>query len=86
MKKEPDLGFVERSVEEIAEVISDGELVVIESTIYPGVCEEIVKPVLDKTGKKYMLAHCPERINPGDPKWNVSNIPRVVGGVDKEST
>ena len=85
-EKEPDLSFVVSAVEEIADVISDDELVVIESTIYPGVCEEIVKPILDKTKKKYLLAHCPERINPGDPKWNVSNIPRVVGGVDEDST
>lgn len=85
-EKEPDLTFVIKAIEEIADIISDGELVVIESTIYPGVCEEIVKPILDKTDKKYLLAHCPERINPGDKIWNVSNIPRVVGGVDNAST
>ena len=85
-EKEPDLIYVIKAIEEIADVVSDGELVVVESTIYPGVCEEIVKPILDKTGKNYLLAHCPERINPGDKIWNVSNIPRVVGGIDKKST
>jgi len=85
-EKEPDLIYVIKAIDEIANILSDGELVVIESTIYPGVCEEIVKPILDKTGKDYFLAHCPERINPGDKIWNVSNIPRVVGGIDDKST
>ena len=85
-EKEPDLSLVRKATADVASVLSDGELVVIESTIYPGVCEEIVAPVLDETGKKYLLAHCPERINPGDPKWHVDNIPRVIGGVDREST
>src|SRR3989344_3869401 len=82
----PDLSPVKNATKSIASVLEDDQLVVIESTIYPGVCEEIVKPILDATGKKYFLAHCPERINPGDKKWNVSNIPRVVGGIDAEST
>ncbi len=82
----PDLSLVQKATEEVAAILQDGQLVVVESTIYPGVCEEIVKPILDKTGKKYLLAHCPERINPGDPKWHVDNIPRVVGGIDEEST
>jgi len=84
--KDPDLNPIRRATEEVAKIISDNQLVVVESTIYPGVCEDIVKPILDKTGKKYLLAHCPERINPGDPKWNVSNIPRVVGGICETST
>jgi len=46
----------------------------------------LVAPILEKSGKKYRLAHCPERINPGDPKWTVANIPRVIGGIDAEST
>jgi nucleotide sugar dehydrogenase len=60
----------------------------LESTVNPGVCEEVVMPIFDhagyKIGKDYFLAHCPERINPGDPKWNVTNIPRVVGSYDAE--
>lgn len=83
--KDPDLGPVMNAVENIASVIEDGNLVVIESTIYPGVCEEVLDPILEKSGKKYYLAHCPERINPGDEKWHVGNIPRVVGGVDQKS-
>jgi len=65
-----------------------GILVVVESTINPGVCEEIVLPLFEekslKVGKDFFLAHCPERINPGDPKWNVLNINRCVGGVTKK--
>ena len=64
-----------------------GQLVVIESTINPGVCEEVVEPIFAKAGfvvgQDYELAHSPERINPGDPKWNVTNIPRVVGSFTK---
>lgn len=83
---DPDFTFVRQAVESIAGIIEDGQLVVIESTINPGVSEELVAPILDKSGKRYYLAHCPERINPGDPKWTVANIPRVVGGIDAEST
>lgn len=83
--KEPDLNAVKKATEEVASVLKDNQLIIVESTIYPGVCEELLKPILDKTNKKYFLAHCPERVNPGDKKWNVSNIPRVVAGIDKES-
>ena len=79
----PDLQPVKTAVSTIAKNLKPGQLVVIESTINPGVCEEIVAPIFAKAGymvgKDYELAHSPERINPGDPKWNVTNIPRVVG-------
>src|SRR6056297_2755969 len=83
---DPDFTFVRQAVESIAGIIDDGQLVVIESTINPGVSEDLVAPILDKSGKRYYLAHCPERINPGDPKWTVANISRVVGGINAEST
>lgn len=84
-KYNPDLGPVCNATETIVKHMDPKKrpLVVIESTVNPGVCEEIVEPIFSKAGFKegrdYDLAHCPERINPGDPKWNVSNIPRVVG-------
>lgn len=84
--KEPDLKYVIEATKAVAQVMPEDALVIIESTINPGVCGEIVKPILDASGKTYFLAHCPERINPGDPKWHVGNIPRVVGGIDEEST
>jgi nucleotide sugar dehydrogenase len=85
----PDLGPVKDAVTKIREHLQPGQLIIIESTINPGVCEEVVLPILEgggkKAGKDFFLAHCPERINPGDPKWNVRNIPRVVGGFDASS-
>lgn len=81
----PDLRPVREAIEAITKNIDRKKrpLVIIESTINPGVCEEVVEPIMReagfKEGRDYDLAHCPERINPGDPKWNVTNIPRVVG-------
>ncbi len=82
----PDLEPVISACELIASNCQKGALVVLESTVNPGVSEEIVKPIFEKhgftVGKDIFLAHCPERINPGDEKWNVTNIPRVVGSFD----
>ncbi|MGW8184645.1 MAG: nucleotide sugar dehydrogenase [Candidatus Moraniibacteriota bacterium] len=79
----PDLGPVEGACELVANNFKKGALVVLESTVNPGVSEEVVKPIFEsygyKVGVDIFIAHCPERINPGDPKWNVTNIPRVVG-------
>lgn len=79
----PDLEPVKGAIRTIAKNLNPGQLIVVESTINPGVCEEVVVPIFSEfgftVGKDYELAHCPERINPGDPKWNVTNIPRVVG-------
>ncbi len=83
----PDLEPVKTAIATIVANLKPGQLVVVESTINPGVCEEIVEPIFAKAGyvvgKDYELAHSPERINPGDPKWNVTNIPRVVGSFTK---
>lgn len=83
----PDLEPVISASELIATYAKKGALVVLESTVNPGVSEEIVRPIFEKAGytvsKDLYLAHCPERINPGDTKWNVTNIPRVVGSFDK---
>jgi len=79
----PDLRPVEGASRMAAENLKKGALVVLESTVNPGVSEEVIKPIFEeykyKIGKDVFIAHCPERINPGDPKWNVTNIPRVVG-------
>ncbi|AJF61460.1 UDP-glucose 6-dehydrogenase [archaeon GW2011_AR15] len=82
----PDLSFVEKSVESVSKNLEKGQLVVLESTVYPGTTEEIIKPILEKSGKAFYLAHCPERIDPGNKKWTIENIPRVVGGTNHEST
>lgn len=82
----PDLKPVITASELIAAHAKKGALVVLESTVNPGVSEEVVRPLFEKAGytvgKDIYLAHCPERINPGDIKWNVTNIPRVVGSFD----
>ncbi|MFA5029987.1 MAG: nucleotide sugar dehydrogenase [Patescibacteria group bacterium] len=83
----PDLGPVISASKGIAKNLKKGQLIIIESTINPGVCEEVVMPILEATGlragKDFDLAHCPERINPGDPKWHVGNIPRCVGAITR---
>lgn len=83
----PDLEPVISAAELIAAHAKKGALVVLESTVNPGVSEEIVRPIFEKAGytigTDLYLAHCPERINPGDAKWNVTNIPRVVGSFDE---
>lgn len=88
--KQPDLTPVKSAVKSVAKHLRKGSLLVIESTINPGVCDDIVIPLVEaesglKVDQDIYLAHCPERINPGDPKWNVSNINRVVGANSKES-
>jgi len=83
----PDLTPVISASEAIAKNMKKGSLVILESTVNPGVSEEVVKPIFEKyghtVGKDVFISHCPERVNPGDPKWNVSNIPRVVGSFDE---
>ncbi len=84
----PNLEPVRKSCEMVAQNLKKGALVVLESTVNPGVSEEIVRPIFEsfkhKVGSDVFIAHCPERINPGDPKWNVTNIPRVVGAFTKK--
>ncbi len=85
----PDLEPVISSSTNIAKNLQAGQTIILESTVNPGVCEDIVLPLLEKKsglkgGRDFHLIHCPERINPGDPKWNVENINRVIGSLDKE--
>ncbi len=86
----PILDLIESATKSVAKNIKKGQLVIVESTINPGVCEEVVEPIFAshglKEGEDYFLAHCPERINPGDKKWNVANIARVVGGMSQKAT
>lgn len=82
--KMPDISLVKNASVEAAKNMPNGSLLIIESTINPGVCDELIIPAIEnltdhKIGKTLYLAHCPERINPGDEKWHVGNIPRVLG-------
>jgi nucleotide sugar dehydrogenase len=83
-KKMPDLSLVKNASISCAQKMKEDSLLIIESTINPGVCDEALIPLIEKetshvVGKTLHLAHCPERINPGDSKWTVDNINRVVG-------
>jgi len=84
----PDLGPVIGATKLVVKNLKKGALVVLESTVNPGVSKEVVRPLFEeagyKVGEDVFIAHCPERINPGDPKWNVTNIPRVVGSFDEK--
>ncbi len=82
----PDLKPLVGACKMLAPGLRDCAIVVIESTIFPGTVEEIVHPLLAKEGRKIYLGHCPERIDPGNTNYTVKNLPRVVGGIDKEST
>jgi len=86
----PNLNLLKDACKNISPFIKMGSLIVIESTVNPGVCDDIVLPVIEKhsklkCGQEFYLAHCPERINPGDTIWNLENIPRVIGGYDGQS-
>ena len=87
---DPDLSYVVSVVDEIAKYIRAGQLIILESTTYPGTVEEVVRPKLEadglRAGADFYLAFSPERVDPGNPEWNTRNIPKVVGGVNDAST
>ena len=82
--KDPDLTYVVAAVNEIKQYLRKGQLVILESTTYPGTTDEVVRPALEsgglEVGKDFALAFSPERIDPGNPRFNTKNIPKVVGG------
>lgn len=86
----PDLRYVKSAAETISKNLKKGQLIIIESTVSPLTTEDDVIPVLEssgfKSGEDFMLAFCPERIDPGNKKFKLKNIPRVIGGVNKKST
>jgi UDP-N-acetyl-D-glucosamine dehydrogenase len=88
--KDPDLSYVVRAVEAVAASLKKGQLIILESTTYPGTTDEVVQPMLESRGLKadedFFLAFSPERVDPGNQKFNTRNIPKVVGGVGESST
>lgn len=87
----PDLTPLINACELVGKNMQKGALVIIESTVNPGVCEEIALPLIEKhsglsADADFHFAHAPERVNPGDTRWTTRNIPRVVGGTTEEST
>ena len=85
----PNLIFLENTCKTISKFVRKETLVIIESTIYPGATEEIVKPLLEnsglRAGQDFYLSFSPERIDPGNKKWNLEVIPKIVGGLNKKS-
>ena len=88
--KDPDLSYIVAAVEQVAKYLKAGQLVVLESTTYPGTTDEVVRPMLERggliAGRDFFLAFSPERVDPANPEWHTGNTPKVVGGVDRAST
>ena len=88
--KEPELSYVIRESEEISKRLRREQLVVVESTTYPGTTREVVLPILERSGLKagsdFYLAFSPERIDPGSKNYNIRNTPKIIGGIDSQST
>jgi len=88
--KDPDLSYVVKAVEAVAAVLKRGQLVILESTTYPGTTDEVVQPLLESRGMKadadFFLAFSPERVDPGNHIYTTRNIPKIVGGVGPDST
>ncbi|HEX4525274.1 MAG TPA: nucleotide sugar dehydrogenase [Gaiellaceae bacterium] len=90
-QREPDLSFIERAAESLAPVLQRGQIVVLESTTWPGTTREILQPILErgsglKAGVDFHLAMSPERVDPGREDWTTKTTPKVVGGITPECT
>jgi UDP-N-acetyl-D-glucosamine dehydrogenase len=83
-QREPDLSFVEATAEAIAPYLRRGQLIVLESTTYPGTTRDVIRPILERSGLRsgqdFFLAYSPEREDPGNPEFATADIPKVVGG------
>src|SRR6266436_3204334 len=88
--KEPDVSFILAAAEQIKQRLRRGQLIILESTTYPGTTDEVLLPMFEDTGLKldddFLLAFSPERVDPGNPQFKTHNIPKVVGGVTDDST
>ena len=88
--KQPDLRYIVKAAEGISTRLRRGQLVILESTTYPGTTDEVMKPILERSGLRagqdFFLAFSPERIDPGNKTYRINNTAKVVGGVDPEST
>ena len=86
--EQPDMSYVEAASDDISKNMRKGQLIVLESTTYPGTTKELVKPILEKSGliagEDFFLAYSPEREDPGNKEFSVSKIPKVMGGYTEE--
>jgi UDP-N-acetyl-D-glucosamine dehydrogenase len=84
----PDISYIVAAAESVAENLREGQLVVLQSTTYPGTTEDIVLPILERGGGKvgvdFFLGYAPERVDPGNRRFNIRNTPKLVGGVTPE--
>jgi UDP-N-acetyl-D-glucosamine dehydrogenase len=90
-QREPDLSYIERAAQSLAPVLQRGQVVVLESTTWPGTTREVLQPILEqgsgfKAGEDFHLAMSPERVDPGREDWTTKSTPKIVGGVNAEST
>tara|TARA_B100000212_G_scaffold43244_1_gene27899 strand:+ start:3659 stop:4975 length:1317 start_codon:yes stop_codon:yes gene_type:complete len=88
--REPDLSYIISTLDCIKPHLKEGQLLSLESTTYPGTTDEIIKPIIEEKGltigQDFFLIYSPEREDPGNKKYNTSNIPKIVGGITKECT
>ncbi|MEO6050053.1 MAG: nucleotide sugar dehydrogenase [Pyrinomonadaceae bacterium] len=88
--KDPDMSYIMTAGGEIQKYMRRGQLIILESTTYPGTTDEVLLPMFEKKGFKldedFLLAFSPERVDPGNPQFQTHNIPKVVGGVSLDST
>jgi UDP-N-acetyl-D-glucosamine dehydrogenase len=90
-QREPDLSYVESAARRLAPVLQRGQVIVLESTTYPGTTREIVKPLLEEgsgltAGEDFHLAMSPERVDPGRTDWTTKTTPKIVGGLTAACT
>jgi UDP-N-acetyl-D-glucosamine dehydrogenase len=87
--RDPDVSYIVATTNSIAPYLREGQLVILESTTYPGTLQEVVRPLLDResliSGEQYFLAYSPEREDPGNPNFQTSSIPKVVGADDADA-
>ncbi len=81
--REPDLSYIESACNSIKPHLSNNSLIINESTSYPGTLRNLIAPLL---GNQYLFASAPERVDPANEKWDVTNTPRLIGGLTKEAT
>jgi UDP-N-acetyl-D-glucosamine dehydrogenase len=88
--RDPDVSFIAAATDSVAKTIRPGQVVVLQSTTYPGTTREMLLPALErgglKVGKDFFLAFSPERVDPGNPRFNTRNTPKIVGGVTSACT
>jgi UDP-N-acetyl-D-glucosamine dehydrogenase len=84
--KDPNISYVTSATKKIAQYLKNDQLIILESTTYPGTTREVILPILKESRKKFYLAFSPERIDPGNKEYSLRNTPKIVSGITKEST